>query len=101
MNNPPTISDDGSVWNLHKAGEDPIRFDVEGHDLSGATVVFRVEAGPTITLENDPENLMGKVLAFSLADLAAIPARGAEFYIRNETSGQVLLTGKVFVRGFA
>lgn len=101
MSTPPTISDDGRLWNLNKAGEDPIPFAVADADLSASTVIFKVDGGPTVTLQPNPAVATGKLLVFSLEELAAIPPRGASFFIRNETSGQVYLDGKVFARGFA
>lgn len=101
MITPPTISDDGSVWNLKRAGEDPIPFAVAGADLSADTVIFKVKGGPTVTMTANPDAPATKILAFTLAELAALPAHGADFFIRNETTGQVYLDGKVFARGFA
>ena len=101
MKTPDIISADGTVWTFYRAGTDPIRFDVDGTDLSGKTVVFKVAGGPTVTMVDDPENPAGKMLVMSLTDLAALPAQGADFYIRDEASGQVLHDGKVYARGFA
>lgn len=98
---PATVSDDGSVLNFHRAGMDPVQIAVDGADLSNDLVIFRVEGGPTVTLTADPEHPAGKLLHLTLDELAAIPQRGADFFLRNETSGDVLLEGRVFVRGFA
>ena len=97
----PLISEDGSTWNLHRAGNPPIPFAVSGDDLSAATVVFRVRGGPTVTLQANPDLPTGKLIVFTADHLAAIPERGAEFFIRNQTTGEVLLDGRVFARGFA
>lgn len=80
---------------------DPIQFDEPGVDLSVCTVIFKVKGGPTVTLVSDPDNATGKLLVLSLEELAALPAHGADFYVRNETTGQLLHDGKVFARGFA
>ena len=100
---PETISKDGSVWNVYRAGEDPVPFNVDGADLTGITVIMKVNGGPTITLVPNPEIPTGKLVVFSLADLAAIPARGADFYIQNPSSPTPMrpyLTGKIFAHGF-
>lgn len=100
-----TVSDDGSVWNLHRAGVDEIPFALQDDgvaaDISGDEVTFKVAGGPTVTMEADGRYPTGLVLRFTLEDIAAIPARGADFRIKNETTGQVYLDGKVFARGFA
>ena len=101
MTTPATISDDGRLWNLNRAGEDPIPFAVAEADLSTSTVIFKVKGGPVVTMEPNPAVATGKLLAFTVDDLAAIPATGSDFYIRNETTGQVYLDGKVYARGFA
>lgn len=97
----PTYSDDGTVWNLHRAGADPLPLAVEGADISADEVIFKVEGGPTVQFGPDPNNPTGKLLTFAPEDLAAMPARGAQFYVKNVTANQVYIDGKVFVRGFA
>lgn len=102
MSTPPTISADGSVWNLHRAGVDPIPFAVAGVDLTAVNLVFKVAGGPTVALVPNPSVPTGKLIVFSLSDLAAIPKLGADFYVQPVTGGTApYLEGKVFVRGFA
>lgn len=101
-----TISTEGNVWNLHRASEEEIPLvvteaDGSPTDISGDYVVFRVKDGPEIVLETDARYPTGLILKFTFVALEAIPARGSDFYIKNLTTGEVYLDGRVFVRGFA
>lgn len=101
MTTPATISDDGSVLNLNRAGMDAITIIVDGVDLSNETVIFKVEGGPTVTLSADPENTAYKLLRLTVEEIAEIPKLGAAYFVRHEETGDVLMEGKVFARGFA
>lgn len=103
---PLTVSDDGTVWNLHRAGVDPIEFAYENQDgtpvnLQADTVTFKVKDGPVVTLVANPASATDLLIDFSDADLLAMPKRTADFRIKNETTGQVLLFGLVSVTGIA
>lgn len=101
----PTRLDELKSWTLHRAGEEPKVFGFKQNgqprDMTGATVVFKVAGGPTIQLVRHPTETNVMLLEFTLADLAAIPPRGAEYYIKDETLGRVIVDGKVFAKGFA
>ncbi|MFZ4165292.1 hypothetical protein [Brevundimonas sp. NPDC058933] len=101
----PITPDALKVLNLHRAGAEPMPFafmtNGSPRDMTGVSVVFKVQGGPTIPLARHETLAHVMVLSFTDSDLAAIPPRGADYFIKDEAAGRVIVDGRVFARGFA
>ncbi|HEY0011540.1 MAG TPA: hypothetical protein VGB79_01660 [Allosphingosinicella sp.] len=102
---PNNVSPDGSVWSFHASGSDIIHLELAENDIdrdaSANVVVFRVKGLLDIEFEPDPDNPLGIRLVLTPSDIARLPTRGTPFFVKNMTTGELLIEGKVSRRGFA
>jgi hypothetical protein len=101
---PPLVNDQGNI-NVHIKEGAYIPMTVQDDngvlvDATPLTLVFRVGAFSK-TLEQDPDNLIGKVLELTTTDLAGI-MHGANFIVADETDPDRPVNkweGRIYKRG--